>query len=850
MATEKTHDFDEAFFTSVFNQLTTNVFIKDAGTDVIVYMNDAMKREFGLIHPEGKRCWQILQKGLTEKCPYCSQRDKKAGFRAGIRHERNTLTGRIYKHYDTLTEWCGRTYCVCNFVDVTEYEELSEAADFDDLTGIYNRRAGREKLAEIIEDARSEKKTLTVALIDVNELKKINDQYGHGEGDNLLSSMAHVTKGCLGERDLIFRLSGDEFVLVFYAQNQQEAEIHMREISGRLHDEREKYSIFYEATFSFGLTEVYPGDRYTLSDIIRRADEQMYIQKREYHIMRAREELTRDGQHRMEAKQFVYDKEHLYEALASSTEDYIFVGNMKTGTFRYSPAMVEEFGLPGEIVENAAAFWSGLIHPNDEKGFLESNQEIADGRTDSHNIEYRARNTRGEWIWLRCRGRMIKDTQGRPDLFAGMITNLGKKSQMDHMTGLYNRFEFEGNIKKYMVDYPDLQQMQIMILDMDAFKNINDLFDRAFGDEVLRITAQRISSILPPNARVYRLDGDEFGIIILNGEEEDYLRIFNSIQHKFHGQQEYNGKKYYCTVSGGCAVYPTDADNYLDLLKCANYSLEHSKLEGKDRITRFSEDILQEKERKLELAELLRESIDRGFAGFSISYQPQVDSETGTLYGAEALARWRCAKYGNVSPGEFIPLLEQSGLIVPLGSWVLYHAVEQCRKWCELKPDFHMSINLSYRQLLEGDIVSNIQETLEALHVQPGNVTLELTETYLIKEDAGTRDILEKMKRMGINLAMDDFGIGYSSLFSLKNIPVDIVKIDRGFVKGITSDLFNATFVRAITELCHDVGKKVCLEGVETKEEYDVVKNSGLELIQGFYFGYPINAEMFEKQWL
>ena len=145
---------------------------------------------------------------------------------------------------------------------------------------------------------------------------------------------------------------------------------------------------------------------------------------------------------------------------------------------------------------------------------------------------------------------------------------------------------------------------------------------------------------------------------------------------------------------------------------------------------------------------------------------------------------------------------------------------------------------------------ANIQETLEALHVQPSNVTLELTETYLIKEDAGTRDILEKMKKMGINLAMDDFGIGYSSLFSLKNIPVDIVKIDRGFVKGITSDLFNATFVRAITELCHDVGKKVCLEGVETKEEYDVVKNSGLELIQGFYFGYPINAEMFEKQWL
>jgi len=286
------------------------------------------------------------------------------------------------------------------------------------------------------------------------------------------------------------------------------------------------------------------------------------------------------------------------------------------------------------------------------------------------------------------------------------------------------------------------------------------------------------------------------------------------------------------------------------LSEYASHSLKYAKKLGRNRIVFFSRAILEQEMRSLELVELLRESIERQFEGFELVYQPQIAVDTRHVVGAEALARWTCTKYGPVSPGEFIPLLEQSGLIVPLGSWVLYHAVEQCRKWCELKPDFHMSINLSYRQLLEGDIVANIQETLEALHVQPGNVTLELTETYLIKEDAGTRDILEKMKKMGINLAMDDFGIGYSSLFSLKNIPVDIVKIDRGFVKGITSDLFNATFVRAITELCHDVGKKVCLEGVETKEEYDVVKNSGLELIQGFYFGYPINAEMFEKQWL
>ena len=155
------------------------------------------------------------------------------------------------------------------------------------------------------------------------------------------------------------------------------------------------------------------------------------------------------------------------------------------------------------------------------------------------------------------------------------------------------------------------------------------------------------------------------------------------------------------------------------------------------------------------------------------------------ICGAEALARWHCPKYGDVSPAEFIPILEQNGLIIPLGSWVLYHAVEQCRKWRRKKPDFHISVNLSYRQLLEGDIVEGIRETLDILQMPPEGVILELTETYLVKETAGYQGISWiKMKQAGIMLAMDDFGIGYSSLFSLKSTPVDMVKIDRGFVKG------------------------------------------------------------------
>lgn len=756
-----------------------------------------------------------------------------------------------YKSYETAMEFGSKAYKVINDVDVTEYVRLSENAGIDELTGMPGRRAGKELLARMLHMGRQSGRLLTVAMYDINELKQVNDQYGHSEGDRLLRYAADLTRERLSPRDMIFRLSGDEFIIAFYNETRDDVEKTMEEILRQLDQRRPEVGISYDVSFSYGMMEIYPSDTYTISEILSRVDEQMYIQKRRYHIMRAQRALEYGKRHEIINKPcFDYDKEHLFDALTMGTDDYLFVGNMKTGVFRYSPSMVDEFGLPGEVVENAAAFWGNLIHPSDKSGFLESNQEIADGRTEYHNIEYRAKNIRGEWLWLRCRGKMIRDEAGSPNMFAGMITNLGKNNQLDHMTGLYNRFEFEGAAKKYLVDYAATKHMGIIILDMDGFKNINDLYDRSFGDEVLRITAQKISALLPANAQLYRMDGDEFGILILNGDTVECFNIFSRIQEVFGHQQEHNGRKYYCSLSAGYAAYPHDADNYQELLKCANYSLEHSKNIGKNRLTVYSAEITGKRERALELTQLLRESIERGFAGFSVHYQPQVHSSDGRLYGAEALARWHCSKYGSISPVEFIPLLEQTGLIVPVGAWILKQAAAQCKAWTKYMPDFHMSINLSYRQLLEGNMVLSIRELLHELKLAPANITLELTETYLVKMDDAVAHVLAGFKDIGVRLAMDDFGVGYSSLFSLKNTPVDMVKIDRDFVKGIPDSVFNVIFIRSITELCHNVGKAVCLEGVETDAQYGVVGDTGLELIQGYYFGKPMPPDAFEEKYM
>lgn len=549
------------------------------------------------------------------------------------------------------------------------------------------------------------------------------------------------------------------------------------------------------------------------------------------------------------AKGFEYDIDLFFNALVESTDDYIYIGDLRTGTFRYSSAMIAEFDLPGEIVPDAAKAWGYLVHPDDKEDFLKANQEIADGLTEGHNIEYRAVNRQGDWVWLRCRGHVARDKEGKPAIFAGMITNLGKKNNVDHVTGLYKKYELEEEIHRLIRNYPQLS-FGIMLLDIDDFRHINDLYDRMFGDEVIRITAQGIRSILPEGATVYRMDGDEFCILYRTDRESEYQALFNKIQQEFQYQQEYNGCKFYCAVSAGCSLYPADGDNYLTLIKFANYSLEYSKGNGKNQMTMFAGDIMNCKERMLYLTELLRESIEHDFEGFFLNYQPQVEAETGRLVGAEALTRWSCEKYGVISPMEFISILEQNNLIIRVGRWILHEAVKQCGQWLLKEPDFKMSINLSYLQVIDPDFTTFFQNLTKEMGVPFKSITLELTETYLIKEQAYVSQIFEALRYMGVGVAMDDFGTGYSSLGVLKDIPIDIVKIDQAFVRGLQQGDQDTTFIRFAVALCHDVGKEVCLEGVETNEEYNIVKASGLEYIQGYYFGRPVSAEEFEKKYL
>lgn len=822
----------------IMDRMHANIYVTDLETREVLFMNQAMKAAFGLEHPEGKRCWELFQTGLTGPCESCPvnklivERPESSSY---IREEKNAKNGRAYRNYDSLMRWPdGRLVHFQYAVDVTEERRLLREVSLDELTGAVSRRTGKRMLQEKLNDGR----WFTLCMLDVNDLKLVNDTQGHQAGDALLVSVVEAVRRQLGPGDEIFRMSGDEFVVIL-------EEVDRAGAVRRMRDAQLSLSANGDEKFCFGLAEAPQGIERTLDGILNEADADLYVRKRRRHINRAEDRLREDPQVTRDPTAFSYDERLLYNALVQSTDDYLYISNMKTGVFRYPQAMVDEFDLPDQVVANAAAVLGARVHEHDKAAFLESNQDIAEGRTQSHCVEYRVQNRRGEWVWMRCRGHLERDESGEPSLFAGFITNLDRKNQIDHLTGLANKIAFEAECRRMM----ETGALTLMFFGIDDLKRINSLYDRAFGDEVIRIVSQRIQSFLPSGAQVFRLDGDEFGVLIWGADQGRARSLFHAVQEAFSTQQTYGEKKFFCTLSCGCALHQTAKKGYQALLKRAACALEFAKRGGKDRLEFFAPEMMEHMERSLKLTELLRESIEGNFPGFQIHYQPVFNAERG-LVGAEALCLWSCREYGAVSPEEFIGLLEDSGLILRAGRWIFQQAMSQCAQFLKRDPAFLISVNLSWLQLEDDGLIEFLSSTAEKYCVNPACVILELTETYLAAHLDRVSGLLEELRSLGFQIAMDDFGTGYSSLGLLKQAPIDVVKVDKTFVQGIWESAFDREFIRMAAGLCHLVGIRVCLEGVETEAEFETIRPLGLDFLQGFLLGRPCPPEEFISRFM
>lgn len=542
-----------------------------------------------------------------------------------------------------------------------------------------------------------------------------------------------------------------------------------------------------------------------------------------------------------------YRAEYLYEALLNSTDDFIYICDMKTGVFRYSPAQVELFGLPNEIMEDPLPFWKEIIHPDDWERFYRSNVEIGENKADYHSVEFRAKKYDGEYAWIRCRGQLIRDEDGEPCLFAGIMKLMGQQNRIDPLTQLWNHAEFtkvlEKNVKENRIE-----QMAVMLLDIDDFHQINELYERSLGDQVLKTLGQEIQTVLPDNASLYRLEKDCMGIIMEHGTAKQMEKLYFAIKESITRLQEWKSQKLNIELSAGCSMYPRDGKTAEEIYKCALFTLQSVKKMGKNQILFYSENIMKSKSRVIELIRQLREDIAEDDRGFYLNFQPQVDAKTRQMIGAETLMRWKNRDGNIVSPGEFIPVMEKNGMIYHAGLWMVRESFRACKEWIKIKPDFTISVNISAVQLLEERFLTDFYKIIEEEKFPGENLIVELTESYAVRNMNVFWDKFRNLRSHGIRIAMDDFGTGYSSLEVLKTAPIDIVKIDRAFLEDILHSSFDATFISFVVAICHEVEIHVCQEGVETEDEYNFLKKMNLDCIQGYYFGKPVTESEITRQ--
>lgn len=428
-----------------------------------------------------------------------------------------------------------------------------------------------------------------------------------------------------------------------------------------------------------------------------------------------------------------------------------------------------------------------------------------------------------------------------------------QQAYTDFLTGLYNRMCCEKDLARQIDEAKKSNSIgALLYLDLDDFKHINDGLGHQYGDVLLKSISGCLKRIDGIENTCYRMGGDEFVIVIPPSSYQRFDGIVEDIKKIFNKPWFLKDADYYCTMSMGIVIFPDSGDSVADLIKKADIAMYEAKRSGKNRVAKYNDSIDSLSGKRLDMEKNMRDATVEGYKEFQVFYQPVIDLEgkKPKCVGAEALIRWNSAKLGFISPAEFIPLAEYLGLINPIGNHVLKEACRQCKEWNDNGyPHFKVNVNLSVVQLLQADIVEIVEETLKESGIKPHNLTLEVTESLAINDMERMKEILSKIKALGVKIALDDFGTGYSSLNHIREIPFDVIKVDQSFVKDLAEDAYSQSFIKMVAELAQTIGVSICVEGIETSAQYKVLQGMKVKYIQGYYFDKPMTKDDFERKY-
>lgn len=552
--------------------------------------------------------------------------------------------------------------------------------------------------------------------------------------------------------------------------------------------------------------------------------------------------------------------EYILQLFSPTMDNYPYVLNLKEDSYLISSTAVQRFRLPADHFFHSREMHRQFVYPEDLPALWADLDRIQSGEKSDHNMDYRWLDRHGDPVWINCRGLVLYEQDGSPKYLIGCINEIGKKQKADNVSGLLGA----GGLWQYAQEFPAfLPNGFVMRLGMDDLGVVNSSFGMNFGDYLLKETADCIQRVMEPEQRLFRLVSDQFIIADLSGRNiRDAKQLYDRIRMEISSWVEAHQYQILFTVSVGIIGTGGRANDYDQLLKYLEFALNEAKRAGKNESYVFAEHDYEAWRRRQRLAKQLLYAVNNGYDGFEVYYQPVMNAPEHHLVSAEALMRFyipaeAVSPYDSsekeqrmVSPEEFIPILEESGLIIPAGRWMLHKAASDCKKWQKDCPGMRVQVNVSYVQVAKTNVLREVREALEESGLPAECMGVELTESGYLDSGGHFRKVWQGLKALGVKVLLDDFGTRYSNFHCLGDLTPNGLKIDRSFTRKALADSYEFNLLAQMIQMSKRLGIYVCIEGIETKEELERILMLEPDRIQGYYFSRPLPEELFRKKFI
>lgn len=731
-------------------------------------------------------------------------------------------------------------------------DRLEYMSYHDQLTGVWNRN--------VMEERAKQWKTVDsmgVAYCDVTALKQVNDNLGHHAGDEMIQRSARLMTEVFGA-ERVYRVGGDEFLALCPGMERKEFHALVDLLKRRIAAGEHPLAVGAMWTDQKPLN---------LSWAISQADADMYESKRAYygqidpvsgerrdrrrstvrpteHRDRRRPTRGRESQPNSPLDQYLrsnfFDGEALLRSVGESgTSCFLYFGDMQTGFFYITDNLRDTFGFEGNVVPDFMTAWEKRVSNQEDLELLRQDlRQLLREKKERHDLWYRVRDRKGNNFWVHCRGLLQWDAaREKPLFFSGCISSQEHDFVVDPITNFPR--EYAALLKLNELKRDGSVGMVVGFC-LNHFSELNESRGRDAADELLRAVSARLNEYFGHRVYFYRLDGLRFLAVTAPAfrEEEDLARSIREIVQQIYRERGIIVRRP-CSMSVLRQPDPDGQATPQSILATVMTMISLAKQDPeREAQASPSDEVRLKKERAEQVLELNR-SVINSFSGFRVVVQPLVDAADGRIVGGEALLRWTY-RGKDVPPIQFLPLLEKNKLILPVGRWMFEEVARICRRIITCRPDFHLTFNVSYHQLADEDFPAFMGRTLERFGLDGSHLIMELTETHFDETPEKLHRFVSSCKDMGMQVALDDFGSGYSSLTLLLRYPADIVKLDRSLLAEITHSEDKSKFIRAIVYACHQFGKQVCMEGVETDEELAIIRRARCDMIQGFRFYKPL----------